>query len=196
MSKLLALYVKNHRQQMLMLASGVGAPILLGLTQSNERAMFASNSAAAPAAFAAIANSGEPETVFRQQRKRPAEAFIARLRQPGASGPPASTAPTAPGNRLLALVQPDEFGSIPDLFLDPLDNPASTNNLANALPGAPQAGSSPVGFALAPTVPVPAVPEPETWAMMIVGFFLVGSSLRMRRRNQSVELKPVAGKAD
>ena len=84
MSSMLALYVKNHRQQMLMLACGVGAPILLGLTQSNERAMFASNSAAAPAAFAAVADVDAPVIAPRQNRRLPANAFLARLQRPGA----------------------------------------------------------------------------------------------------------------
>ncbi|MBL8657227.1 MAG: PEPxxWA-CTERM sorting domain-containing protein [Altererythrobacter sp.] len=33
-----------------------------------------------------------------------------------------------------------------------------------------------------PTDPVPAVPEPSTWLMMIVGFGLVGRAMRVRRR--------------
>jgi hypothetical protein len=33
---------------------------------------------------------------------------------------------------------------------------------------------------------VGAVPEPATWAMMIVGFGIVGGSMRYRRRNTTV----------
>jgi hypothetical protein len=32
--------------------------------------------------------------------------------------------------------------------------------------------------------PVPAVPEPSTWAMLIIGFGAIGSALRRRRRDQ------------
>ncbi len=194
---MLALYVKNHRQQLLMLACGVGAPILLGLTQSNERAMFASNSAAAPAAFAAVADVDEPVIPSRKNRKLPANAFLARLQRPGALVPPPAGPPGAPGNRVLALGEPAELGQLPDLPIDPFDDTAVPGSLANPLaPGVTQPGVSPVGFALAPTDPVPAVPEPATWATMILGFFLVGSALRMRRRTRSVEFEPVSGKAD
>jgi hypothetical protein len=42
-------------------------------------------------------------------------------------------------------------------------------------------GDSAVGTALSSNSGTPAVPEPATWAMMLVGFFGVGSTLRSRR---------------
>jgi hypothetical protein len=43
----------------------------------------------------------------------------------------------------------------------------------------PRQGSTAVNYG---TVSVPAVPEPATWAMMILGMGMVGMGLRMRRR--------------
>jgi hypothetical protein len=42
-------------------------------------------------------------------------------------------------------------------------------------------GGSAVGTALSSNSGTPAVPEPATWAMMLIGFFAVGSTLRSRR---------------
>ncbi|MFS8064190.1 MAG: PEPxxWA-CTERM sorting domain-containing protein [Luteimonas sp.] len=53
----------------------------------------------------------------------------------------------------------------------------------------------PVG-AVTPPSPVPGVPEPETWAMMMIGFALLGGLLRRRRRepgDQRLDVAPKAG---
>jgi uncharacterized membrane protein YgcG len=42
-----------------------------------------------------------------------------------------------------------------------------------------------------PPVP-PAVPEPATWAMTILGFFIVGTAARRRRRNLATAVQPLA----
>jgi hypothetical protein len=50
-----------------------------------------------------------------------------------------------------------------------------------AVYGGGEWGGSAVGSALTSNVGTPAVPEPATWAMMLIGFFAIGSTLRSRR---------------
>jgi hypothetical protein len=48
-------------------------------------------------------------------------------------------------------------------------------------------GATSGSFTLAsPPAPIPAVPEPAIWAMMIVGFGLIGGAMRYRRRSATV----------
>jgi hypothetical protein len=48
-------------------------------------------------------------------------------------------------------------------------------------------GATSGSFSLAsPPAPIPAVPEPAIWAMMIVGFGLIGGAMRYRRRSATV----------
>jgi hypothetical protein len=47
--------------------------------------------------------------------------------------------------------------------------------------GGDEWGGSAVGTALTSNTGTPAVPEPATWAMMLIGFFAIGSTLRSRR---------------
>lgn len=44
----------------------------------------------------------------------------------------------------------------------------------------------PTGGSSGGQVPVVAVPEPETWVMMLTGFFAIGSAMRSRRRRSFV----------
>lgn len=56
--------------------------------------------------------------------------------------------------------------------------------------GSSGGGSSGGGSSGGTTPPVPGIPEPGTWALMILGFGAVGASLR--RRNRQVRLSPQA----
>jgi hypothetical protein len=54
-------------------------------------------------------------------------------------------------------------------------------------------GEEPAGFAIdnlrfgtSGQITVPTVPEPSTWAMMFLGFSIVGASMRYRRRQTKV----------
>ena len=49
-------------------------------------------------------------------------------------------------------------------------------------------GTSPPGVTPPPTPPA-LVPEPDTWAMMLIGFGLLGSTLRRRRNRSTAVLK-------
>jgi hypothetical protein len=59
------------------------------------------------------------------------------------------------------------------LFIPPLVIPGGGGGIATLV--------TPPGTSVPPT-PVPGVPEPATWAMMIIGFGLLGGLLRRRRR--------------
>ena len=49
------------------------------------------------------------------------------------------------------------------------------------------AGATSGSFSLAsPPAPIPAVPEPAIWGMMLVGFGLIGGAMRYRRRSATV----------
>ncbi|HVF84272.1 MAG TPA: PEPxxWA-CTERM sorting domain-containing protein [Sphingomicrobium sp.] len=67
------------------------------------------------------------------------------------------------------------------LFIPPLFIPGGGGAgaiIVTAVTPPPGGGSPP---------PVPGVPEPETWAMMILGFGFVGAVLRRRRRGSATE---------
>lgn len=73
------------------------------------------------------------------------------------------------------LLTDEQFGTRIDLVGGPL----------SAAPGSALddfSGTMFGSFSAAFGAPVPAVPEPGTWAMMILGFGFVGSTMRVRRR--------------
>lgn len=73
-------------------------------------------------------------------------------------------------------------GIAPALLLDPEDPQAFVTGLRFAAAGAVNISMNPITFDYDPPVdpPISAVPEPATWAMMIVGFGLVGGFSRRR----------------
>jgi hypothetical protein len=184
MSKLAAVYAKNHRTQMQMLAGGVATAIVLAFGQSNERALFALEPASAPTAFAAITEPVAAKSRF--LRQRPPAAFIARSRSAGVL-PGIGIRPQVPP-LVLALTEPERLAPITDFPLDTLVEPGNPVSQPKGFEGGPLAGSSPVTFGpAAPSDPVPGVPEPASWLMMIVGFFVIGTTLRIGRRFKSVQ---------
>lgn len=196
MTDVAATYIHNHRRQLQMLASGVLVSLSLVFGESNERAIFAVTPASAPAALAAIVDNDRFSEGAPQQRTVPPAVFFARQRNAGGSPGLASTSTPPIPPLVLALADPGGLTPLSDL------PPATTDGLSvpgtqpRGFQGGPLAGSSPAGAGAA-ALPdtVPAVPEPGTWIMMIVGFFAVGSALR-RRRRQSVQFELVARKAD
>lgn len=188
-------YVLNHRRQLQMLASGVLVSLALVFGEANERALFSLTPASAPAALAAIVDNGQFSEGSPQRLTVPPSVFFARQRTAGRS--PGSVPDTSPIPPLvLALTEPGGLTPLSDLPPGTADGLGVLGTQPRGFQGGPLAGSSPAGAgaaALADTVP--AVPEPATWIMMIVGFLVVGSSLRMRRR-RSVQFERVARQAD
>lgn len=186
-------YIRNHRRQLQMLASGVLVSSMLAFGESNERALFAATPASVSAALAAVVDSDQFSVG--SPRITPA-AFFARRRTAGSSPDLAqSTSPIPP--LVLALTDPGGLDPLTDLPPGAADGLGLPGTQPRGFQGRPLAGSSPAGAgAAAPPDTIPAVPEPGTWIMMIVGFFVVGSSFRIGRRYQSVQLERVARKAD
>jgi hypothetical protein len=117
-----------------------------------------------------------------------------RDRDPALGDPPpadGAALPVTPGD--LAALSPPVDGAAPGAGAAPGDPglgapafaPFAPFSGAGGDPGFLPAGSPPGGGGL-PTGGggVSAVPEPGTWAMMIIGFFSVGAAVRRRRANR------------
>lgn len=137
---------------------------------------------------------GPEERVLSQVREREAP-----LGDPPAAGDPLS--PVTPEdiaalpNGLPGSGDPPGAGGDPG-FGPAFFSPSFPNALSDppTIPGGGgPPGSSPPGLSdpLPPTLPgVAAVPEPATWAMMILGFFGVGVALRRRARQRGSVCAP------
>jgi hypothetical protein len=85
----------------------------------------------------------------------------------------------------------DQYGAAPDFKFDfsPSQSlPVSGALLLTYIPGQ---GIAPANITISLAEPPPstgAVPEPSTWAMMLLGFAAVGASLRYRRRSKLPQL--------
>ena len=91
---------------------------------------------------------------------------------PVASGPTAQTASTGGGGG-------GGGGGLP--FLPVSFTPPSATPVAPVTAAAtPTPAATPVTTATPTPTPVAATPEPATWLMMIVGFFMIGSAIRTR----------------
>ena len=120
----------------------------------------------------------------------PAQQLLDELAGPGsrvAAGP----APPPPGEVLVGpafVASPgDTGGAIPGL---PTVGPLSGGPLVGLPPG----GSTVEGPPVVASLPVAAaIPEPATWAMMILGFLAVGAALRSRRSAVSRGTHPGSG---
>jgi hypothetical protein len=182
-------FARNHRHQQLMLGGVVAVLLLMGMAPRNERAMFFVPPAPGTQVFAAIVppigylpvTSFEDGTAVRRLARDP---FVPR--SGAAGGPPAIVPPTSSG-----AGGPGEPSIIPSADDAPFTQPASFNSspairepqgplLGGSSPAAPVGGGD--GIGVAPILPVAPVPEPATWAMLIVGFSIVGAVLRRRKR--------------
>lgn len=120
-----------------------------------------------------------------------------------APGPLASLGPSGPGGggipgAPLAGAGPQDFGPAapggatsvtPVAPTDPVTPITPVTPVDPVTPVTPVTPIDPV-TPVTPVTPVAAVPEPATWAMMLVGFFGIGAMLR--RRVRSVQLESVA----
>lgn len=193
MTLLAGAYIQNHRRQLQMLASGVFVSLVLAFGESNERALFIITPSSA--ALAAIVENEQFAAGSPEQRRITPAAFFARERTAGSLPGLGQSAPELPP-LVLALADPGGLNPLSDLPPGTTDGLGFPGTQPRGFQGGSLAGSSPPGAgAAAPPDTVPAVPEPGTWLMMIVGFFAVGTSLRMRRR-RSVQLELVARNAD
>jgi len=119
--------------------------------------------AAAPKVPAASAPAARPATVQQAVPVTPVTLPVAAV-TPVASALPLVATPAAAGS---------------SFFIPPLVIPGGGGGGITTLV------TPPPGAGGAPPPPVPGVPEPETWAMMIIGFGLLGGLLRRRRRTAS-----------
>lgn len=110
-----------------------------------------------------------------QTKRRPTERVLTQLRTPpAAAAPPPMPAAAEPPPVELAALLPD------DPFVPPFvpGEPFAPPPLPYVGPP-PPAGPPPV---IGPPPPFTGVPEPSTWAMLLVGFFAAGVALRRGRR--------------
>ncbi len=208
MISLAEIYVRNHREQQYMIVGGIMLALLVSLAPRSERALFATGGRAAPKAFAAIAPPPAFNGIFDTSTRtlpRPYSLNTRRGQGRGRAAPgnftPIDTAGVAPGS-LSAGQAPVQIASLePSTFA-----PSGLGPAGRSATGAPLAGAGPATFGpgataagpaapgnpttpgdggtTTPVTPVGAVPEPATWAMMVLGFFGMGALLR--RRNRSV----------
>lgn len=97
----------------------------------------------------------------------PGTAIAALSTGPGGGAP--SIAPTSPGSS----------------FVSPPPSPLAGAPSPTATPVNPTEPTQPTQ----PVDPVSAVPEPNTWAMMILGFFAIGMAVRSRAAKNSVRAR-------
>lgn len=193
------LLLTNHRRQLRIAAAGAVATLALAFIPQNARALFVVRDSGITALTAAIApdvpNMGR-YLVTVIGAVRPGDlgpaAFAPRL--PGA---PFGTVPDSPFGSVAPIgpatpFGPEDFGPLAAFAPGPDFGPLSLGSPGGFLPTSPLAfgpvGTSPVApLADTPVGPVvPAVPEPASWATMILGFLGVGLALRRRRRQAAI----------
>lgn len=99
-----------------------------------------------------------------------------------ADGSPPFTVGDSPAENFVFASQFRRGVTIPDLTIGALSDPATAFNAqfsysASGLLGTGRAGGSAAAAFVSSVAPVP---EPDTWAMMILGFGLIGAALRRR----------------
>lgn len=184
----------------LLIATGTGAGYVV--TDKNGNGLGAGISAASAAVTAALA---DPLSMFTDrspggrgagaltQTKGPRERVATNVRH----RPPAAK-PATPVERVLTSLRerPPIAADVPDLPF--VGNPTPYVPVSEIVkppigpgpiipPGppliccAPGPGPGPTPPVIPPVNPPGGVPEPATWAMMIIGFFSVGAAMRRRR---------------
>lgn len=223
MIDLAKLYARNHRDQQYMIVGTMMVALLGSLAPRYERALFVTGGRAQPAAFAAIApppvafnglfdGPGSYSTLRGARNGVPRGAGQTDAVPDGLD--PADLANEVPGNASpvggasqpaqLAALDPSGAGLTggPLAGSGPLSfGPGAPVTSAGA-PGNPGTPGNPTtpgggtgGSNTAPITPVGPVPEPSTWAMMLIGFFGLGVLLRHARR-QSVQLESIPRELD
>ncbi|WP_375396517.1 PEPxxWA-CTERM sorting domain-containing protein [uncultured Sphingomonas sp.] len=215
-------YVNNHRRQHFMTLGVSLVFLLLAAAPRQERALFVTDSRGVKA-FSANVSAIDFSSITRLPTDylgggRPTRAFFART--PGRPAAPgiiddvpavggAAGAPFTPaavdatpadgtgGPTVIAASAPVDGGGTfpfsPPALTPPSVSPAAPGLVAAATPI--PAPSSPAVTAT-PTVPIaPAVPEPATWLMLIIGLAIVGAVLRRIgtpvRRKEASEITAV-----
>lgn len=172
---------------------------LVAVSSRSERAMFQSG-ISMPGVFATI-GTDLTENPRISLRDRDPSAFFARL-DPGVDDPapePEEDGGIAPLERALLFIGPDaELPAPGPIEIQPLgDTQGPQLAYSPDASPPPQPGDSPffrqpqgtnlpntpddtIPIVTPPPVATP-VPEPATWAMLLVGFMAVGAALRIRR---------------
>lgn len=185
-----------HRERALLLTDA-------GLDSVLASQTLAGNSFAAPGLYGSFNRdrwgwwSGEPESpALRRERFAPGRTPLARAIPDLALASP----PSGAGAGIIPL-----GGNVPSaapVFSTPAPDPGTPGGGGGgpgpigSLPGGGGGGgggsiSTPVDPILPPAPPPPpvaVVPEPATWAFMILGFGLIGFALRRSRRGAAVQL--------
>lgn len=203
MTSLANIYARNHREQQYMIVGGVVLALVISLAPRSERALFVTGNRTAPKAFAAIAPPAAFNGVFDETARAIPRAYRLNTRRgPGRGGvtpgnfTPADTAAAPPGELSAAFGQdPVQVARLDPTAFGPAGRSATSAPLAGAGPATFGPGATATGPAgpgnpatpgdggtTTPVVPVGAVPEPATWAMMVLGFFGMGTLLRRRHR--------------
>ena len=212
MINLAELYVRNHRHQQYMIVGGIMLSLLVSLAPRSERALFVTGNRTAPKAFAAIAPPAAFNGIFDDSSRALPRGYRLNTPRRGArrrgAAPgdftPVDTAGVTPGGLSATSGQ----APVQVALLDPSAvGPAGFGSAGRSATGAPLAGAGPATFGpgatatgpatpgapvtpgnggtTTPVVPVGAVPEPATWATMLLGFFGMGALLRRRSRSVS-----------
>ena len=113
-----------------------------------------------------------------------------------ASAPPPGVGPSTPA--LVDLLQPPvtPVGVVAEGSAPPLTPPPALNTILTSVPGdqtvaPPGDGGGPVHFPTSEPredIPPTAVPEPGTWALMLMGFGLIGWRVRQGRRKSTTKI--------
>jgi hypothetical protein len=185
----------------------IGVLFLIGIAPRNERALFITDDSKVPAkAFSAVvppldATQSQVERSLLNNTRVPG---VSRSNRPGQAGrntgtQVASNQSLLPGtlSSLLPGGAPGTGGAAPGEAIPPIGTPPPTGGQTPASTPPTTGGNPPP----APGLPVPtagapaaALPEPATWAMMLIGFFAIGG-LSRRRAIAAGERSPLASLA-
>lgn len=200
--------MSQKKQAGVLLLTGAGAAVAVGLAFATPQKPTKAHSAAA-ADLSAMMRARSPGDRLGAETNKPVKVAMASSNvlsesSRGGAGPSRAAAPrAAPSAGVaataapVAVVGPSVASQAPALA--PAVLPAATVAAAG-IPAVAAASGLPAaaGFAALPLIPaifsggggggggspaaVSAVPEPATWLMMIMGFGILGSALRRRRR--------------